>query len=162
MEINLDTRKIQAPEFLSVEKDHQAETVYFCVDRFYDNIDLSTKTCLVQYINAAGEGRIYPVPFMDITTKAKEDKMIFPWVIGREATKEAGVVKFSVQFYEVDPITKLFTYNLYTQPATSKVLYGMQTNDDEAYDYPADFLQEILDRVSRIEGNYHLYWVDAF
>lgn len=162
MEIDLETRKIQAPEFLSVEKDHQAETVYFCVDRFFDHVDLSTKTCIVQYVNAAGEGRMYPVPFVDITTKAAENKMIFPWVIGREATKEAGVVEFSVQFYEVDEVTKHFTYNLYTLPVKSKVLYGIQTHEDEAYDYPASEIQAIWDRLSKLEGDYDLYWLELY
>lgn len=67
-EINLNTREINAPEFLSVRKDHAAETVYFLVDRFYDNMDLSQATCIIQYKNAAGEEHVFPVPFYDVTT----------------------------------------------------------------------------------------------
>ena len=41
-EIDLDSRTIKAPKFLSVEYDHNSETIYFSVDRFFDNIDLSS------------------------------------------------------------------------------------------------------------------------
>jgi hypothetical protein len=48
-EIDLNTRSISAPKILSVEYDHNAETIYFSVDRFYDNVDLSTMFCVVEY-----------------------------------------------------------------------------------------------------------------
>lgn len=67
-EINLNTREINAPEYLSIRRDHAAETVYFLVDRFYDNMDLSQATCIIQYKNAAGKEHIFPVPFYDVTT----------------------------------------------------------------------------------------------
>ena len=65
-EIDMNSRKIEAPKYLSVELDHRAETIYFKVGRYYDNIDLANMTCVVQYINAKGEGRVYPVPFYDV------------------------------------------------------------------------------------------------
>lgn len=67
-EIDLDSRIIKAPEFLSIEDDHAAQTIYFLVDRFYDNMDLSTTACVVQYINSNKEEYYYSVPFYDITT----------------------------------------------------------------------------------------------
>ena len=39
--IDLNTRIIDAPEFLGVNKDHKAETIYFIVDRYNDYMDLS-------------------------------------------------------------------------------------------------------------------------
>ena len=39
--IDLNSRTVEAPEFLSVTDDHVSETVYFLVDRFFDNIDMS-------------------------------------------------------------------------------------------------------------------------
>ena len=67
-EIDLTSRTIKSPTFLSVEKDHTAETIYFIVDRMFGETDLATTTCIVQFINAAGEGRFYPVPFLDTIT----------------------------------------------------------------------------------------------
>lgn len=45
--VDLNSRKIEAPEFLSVEKDHHAECIYFMVDRFFDNMDLSNTVCVI-------------------------------------------------------------------------------------------------------------------
>lgn len=48
--INANTRKISIPSefgFLAVKKDHRAETIYFEIDRYFDDEDLSTHTCIV-------------------------------------------------------------------------------------------------------------------
>ena len=34
--IDINTRVIDAPNFLSIEKDHKAETIFFIVDRYAD------------------------------------------------------------------------------------------------------------------------------
>ena len=46
-EINLNTREVEAPKFISVEKDHKSETIYFKVDRFFDYMDLSQTACVI-------------------------------------------------------------------------------------------------------------------
>ena len=66
--VDLNTRIIESPEFLSVETDHTAETIYFRMARFYENIDLTTMTCVIQYVNAEGKGGIYVVPYFDVET----------------------------------------------------------------------------------------------
>ena len=43
--VDLNTREIEAPEFLSIEKDHYAETIYFEMDRYYDHIDFRPVSC---------------------------------------------------------------------------------------------------------------------
>ncbi len=91
-EIDLNTRTISSPDILSIKTDHKAETVYFKVARYYDGIDLSNLCCIIQYINAAGEGRIYIVPYYDLDTCSGDDMILFPWVIDGEATKAAGEV----------------------------------------------------------------------
>ena len=110
--IDLNSRTIEAPEFLSVRFDHNSETVFFIVDRYYDNQDLSETCCVIQYINAKQEGRFYVVPYYDLTT---EGKIYFPWCISGEATKEAGIVEYSVKFYHVEQINEeqyKFLYSL--------------------------------------------------
>ena len=44
------------------------------VDRFFCGIDLANTSCLVQYVNAKGEGRFFPVPFYDTTTYSGRDE----------------------------------------------------------------------------------------
>lgn len=159
MNIDLNRRTIQAPEFLSVQYEHHAETVFFIVDRYFDSVDLATKTCIIQYKNALKEDRIFIVPYYDTTYE--ENKIIFPWCISGEATKASGIVEFSVRFYEVDIDNRRFLYNLNTQPAKSKVLHGMNSTIPEDY-CPLDvqFEQEVLDRLARVERNYNVYWLE--
>lgn len=64
LKVDLNTRKIEAPEFLGLETDQKAETFFFEVDRFYGHIDLALTTCIIQYITPTGK-YIYPVPFYD-------------------------------------------------------------------------------------------------
>ena len=120
-EIDLNTRKIDAPKYLSVELDHKAETIYFKIARYYDNIDLANMTCIVQYINAKGEGRIYAVPYYDVDTYSDENMMLFPCCIDGEATKAAGDVSYSVRFYDIDESGTYLRYNISTLPSKSEV-----------------------------------------
>ena len=53
--IDLETRDVETPEFLSVLEDHNAEVVWFKVDRFFDDVDLFGATCWIQYKNALNE-----------------------------------------------------------------------------------------------------------
>lgn len=158
--IDLNTRKIDSPEFLSIEKDHMAETIYFMVDRVYDSIDLAETTCIIQYINAKKEARIYAVPFYDITTI--NGKIIIPWCIEGEATKASGTVKYSFKFYSTfkdEENQILFDFNLNTLPANSKVLSGLDVaKDDETYDYIASEIESALARVD-IATKLDIEWI---
>jgi hypothetical protein len=168
-DIDLATRKINAPEFLSVETDHRSEIIYFKVPRYYDNIDLTNTTCVIQYINAAGEGRVYAVPFYDVDTYSTlnpeagidEPMILFPWVIEGSATKAAGDVTFTIRFYTLDSTAKFLTYNLNTLPATSKVLHGMDEGTD--YDSNSDTLADYVEQVAyyaKVASEKDLYWID--
>ena len=108
--VNLNTRIIDAPEVLSAQTDHLAETVFFAVDRYYDNMDLTNTVCVVQYINknATDEdgnpagGFLYLVPFYDVAyfQERGENKILIPWAIGGPATAAAGPVTFALRFFK--------------------------------------------------------------
>lgn len=150
--IDLNTRTIEAPQYLSVEKDHMAETIYFLVDRYFDHIDLSTTTCIIQYVNAKREPRIYAVPFMDITTF--EGKILFPWCIEGEATKAAGNIQYSIKFYNTFKDAQgniLFDFNLNTTIASSKIRSGLDVSkQDPNYDYIASEIENALARIDML------------
>lgn len=124
--IDLNTRRAEAPAHLSVTDDHEAEILFFEVDRFFDKKDLLYTTCIITYSNAAGENFIYPVPCMDAITKRDENKILLPWVISSDVTWAAGNIKFAFTFYEINAGTLEFLYVLNTVPSTTKVLQGMQ------------------------------------
>ena len=112
-EIDLNTRTISSPDILG--------------------IDLSNLCCIIQYINAAGEGRIYIVPYYDLDTCSGDDMILFPWVIDGEATKAAGEVQYSVRFFLLDTSGSYLIYNLNTLPATGEVKHGIDFVYDDIY-----------------------------
>lgn len=187
LRIDLDTRKIEAPEYLSVATDHRAETVYFSVNRYFDNVDLSTMSCVIQFINANGESGLYVVPFYD-TTSAGPNTMLIPWVIEGAVTAAAGKVVFSVQFFRVSEGSAKYSYNLNTLPSSSKVLEGnkfdqtavieafedglgktleeLRNEDKIDFTYVNSNLvaayEALINKMDDIKGALNLYWIDAF
>lgn len=163
--VDLATRTIEAPEYLSVETDHRSEVIYFKVARYYDAIDLSNTVCVIQYINANKEGRVYAVPYYDIDTLSDTNEMLIPWEVDGEATVAAGDVQYAIRFYKLDSrITdKRLVYNLNTLTASSKVLHGIDINPEELQssndkEYIATYLDEIL-AISRDIADKDVYWV---
>ena len=136
--VDLGRKEIDSPEFLSVEHDHTAETIYFLVDRYFDSMDLSQACCVIQYVNAKGEGRMYTVPYYDIETYYDEDKMLVPWTIEGEATKAAGEVSYAIRFFKVNENNTQVTFQLNTLPAFSKILYTINVMDF----YPVNLNEE--------------------
>lgn len=146
--INLATRTIDSPEFLSIEKDHNSEVKYFVLDRYLDHKDLSTTTCIIQYENAAGEHFVYPVPFFDTYTLRQENKMIIPWNISGSVSAYAGEIKYSFRFFEFgrdenNQLTTELVYNLNTLQATSKILHGLDINIEQDDQYVVNYQNEI-------------------
>ena len=177
-DIDLSARTINTPEFIGVFRDHKSETIYFRVDRYYDYMDLSNTTCIIQYITPDKKAHIYAVPFYDILTERKNNKMIFPWCVDGIATQYSGPITFSIRFFIAErevivvedyidqedittPPTEVkynLIYNLTTLPATSKVLNGMEVPDIESdFDVSAeavDYLLGLINQINR-EG---VYW----
>ena len=183
--VNLDTREIDAPEYLSVQHEHYAETVYFLVDRYHDSMDLAQTSCIVQYVTPDDESYIYVVPFCDTVTYSggikdadgnivdDQPKMIIPWSISGSATHLSGTVKFILRFYlieesnEENPSKIEFSYCLSTKPASGKVMYGLPIDGDGFLDedtYQIDSnnrFYELINSLTQIADNATLYWIDV-
>ena len=175
-EIDLTTREIHGPDTLSVQGDHYADTVYFLVDRYYDNMDLAQTNCVVQYI-ANGQSFVYAVPFCDITTY--EGKMIIPWAISASATEVSGKIKYFVRFYLVEGAFNPdapseaedahFIYSLNTTVATSTILRTLSQNEfAEGYFKQEDTVLELPERYfelvsifAQMVDNSTIYWNEA-
>ena len=204
LKIDLNTRKVEAPEFLSLQHDQKSETFFFEVDRFYGPVDLALTTCIIQYITPTDK-RIYPVPFYDTVSgdfvridltedtykinyyyildldkkeyvlskesfnkeliyfeKQNTGKMYIPWQINNNTTKEPGIVEYNIRFYSVDLENLNYLFNLGTLSAKSKILPGvdLQMDLENAETEEITDLDELLDRVRRIEADYNLYWTE--
>lgn len=164
--IDLNTRVVNAPEFLGIERDHKSETIYFIVDRYSDYIDLATTSCTITYVNARKESRVYNVPFYDIYTYASEGKMLIPWCLDATVAAAAGNVSFAIQFYKIgerinpDGISeKVLTYNLNTLPAMSQIKEGMEISKlDSSYLLTASQAQILQKQIDEIEVLQDVYW----
>lgn len=183
LKIDLDTRTVSAPDFLAAKGDHRAETFFFEVDRYYDGIDLTTTTCIVQYENTNGEPFIFAVPYYDTVAPiehGKENKIYFPWLVSKEATmlgKKTAEVKYSVRFYTIraedsqNGTTYYLDFCLNTLSNKSKILDTLDVVDtviddvedylDSANTYEANFIETILARLANVERAYNLYWLEV-
>lgn len=166
--INLNTREIDAPEYLSVEKDHQAETIYFKIDRYFGHIDLSNMIFLIQYKNARLECYNYLVPYLDVV---HEDGYIyFPWCIESPVTRFAGKVTYSLKIFYVNPNSERLVFELNTLPATGLIKSGWGSQSAGELDYSKLTINEeyvgILDAIRGVneaiqQGNFTIKWVDV-
>ena len=156
VQINLNSRTISNENnYITVEGDHAAEIIYFEVDRYFDTMDLTNMMCIIQYINADNEKRIYPVPYYDTLTH--KDKIIFPWVLNYSATKKTGLLKYMITFYHIEKNTNNLMFNLNTQPDVIKVYnrlnYDNISQEEDYYVVDDDqVVQQIWERLSRLEG----------
>ena len=130
--IDANERTISIPDgftFLGVLNDHNAETVYFEIDRYYDQTDLSEKTCIVQYESLTSHtGGFYPVVKLDVTTIP--GKIIFGWEVQNDVTAHPGDIEFAVRFYSttiLDDDKIVFSYNFNTEIATLPIKGSLDT-----------------------------------
>lgn len=157
--VDWNTRVVKLPSaysvYLSVATDHRAATVYFEADRYYDGVDLLQRTFAVEYVNASGEGRVYPVIDFDTKTGEANGKIIFGWKIGHDITKTAGEVKFMVHVFQVDPDTHKYVYSLHTQPCSAKILKTLDIDEqldlEDLYGIDAEEVQQLFSRIQILE-----------
>ena len=160
-DIDLSTRVINSPQFLSVEKDHKSTVIYFKVDRYFDFMDLANTVCVIEYkIPGNKVPYLYVVPYFDIASHIVDGKIIFPWVLGNPATQQNGTVEYAIRFFRLSEDSAVETkivYDLRTLPAKSTILKGMEVDTaamQQEYDIPAD---NYLNLINQIYEN-KTYW----
>lgn len=108
LEINANTREINIPagfkKLVGVEGDHQAETLIFSIDRFFDFMDLlpgnNNMQIYIEWKDKDGQDRAVPVSM--IHYDADNGKILFGWPLSSEITTKAGNIKFAVRFFVQD------------------------------------------------------------
>lgn len=159
--VNLNTRQIEIgssaySKFLSVARDHYAETIYFRVPRYFDGVDLSRMACAVEYTNAANQSRISPILVKDIISEP--DSIIMGWCIHGDATAKAGTIKFALRFYSINLDTYEFVYSLRTQQASGKIVYGVDEGVVEEESLFSEPLYAIVDALKQAST---IYWTNV-
>lgn len=160
-EVNLSTREINSPKFLSLNAEHKAEVIYFVFDRFYDYMDLVNTTCVIQYIAPDNKPYVYVVPFYDIYTFRYLNKMIIPWNIDGSATQKAGTIRYSIRFYKLtgEGENAELVYNLNTLPAESEIKESLNVDplNKEEVDFQTEAYEYLMSEISKLHRK-ELYW----
>lgn len=174
-EIDLDSRTINIPQFLSVQYDHNAEIIYFKCPRYFENVDLAGTVCIIEYINAAGESGLYWVPYYNVDINYDIDlnednesedltpQMLIPWAVGGLATASSGTVTFTVRFYQLDAVRKTFLFNMSMQPAYGEVLHGIDLSDKDLAKFQLDttVTHQIYADLALVQSNATTMWKDV-
>lgn len=134
-DIDLNTRTINGPSTLSVQRDHRSEVIYFKVDRYYDYMDLANTVCIVEYVVPKDDTRvpyIYVVPYYDTRKLIRENKIVFPWVVGDAATMKHGTLDYAIRFYKIEEHNgqAKLVYNLNTLPTKTEILRGIKESEE--------------------------------
>ena len=180
-EVDLNTRIINAPKFLSVETDHDAELIYFSIDRYFENVDLLTCAGLVLFKNAKNEEYAYLIPAYDVVTEP--GKIIFGWNIQGAVTKYSGNVQFAFKFFklnekfddESNSFKSILEFDLNTLIAQSKILSGwasISQSDPSDLHIPEiiidnDILESIADlkvaasELRELQQEMQIFWLDV-
>ena len=175
--IDLNSRVVEAPKILGVEADHEAELVYFMVDRYYDQVDLAQCVCGIQFRNAYQEEYIYIVPVYDVLSMP--GKIIFAWNVQSPVTKYGGTVEFSFKFFKIDKTSGELLYELNTLVSKTRVLVGWANKNGANHKYNQFTVDQILTDIYDENGNivkgiwskiqeiydadkkFQVYWIDA-
>ena len=174
-DIDLDSRTINIPQFLSVQYDHNAEIIYFKCPRYFENVDLATTVCIIEYVNADGEAGLYWVPYYNVDinydinlsdNQKSEDltpQMLIPWAVGGLATASAGTVTFTVRFYQLDAERKTFIFNMSMQPAYGEILHGIDLAEEDLakFQLDTDVVTEIYQNLSLVQSEATTMWKDV-
>jgi hypothetical protein len=151
--INADTRTISIPkqfqEGAAIYRDHDSETIYFEIDRYFDSVDLYNKSCIIQYINANGGQYVFSVTDKYISDDNK--KVIFAWDLSNNVTAYAGQVKFSVRFFSLE--NNVYTYNWGTRTATITIGEGLYITDSGETLPSGDDITQLVEKINGIYMN---------
>ena len=153
--VNLNSRTITVPDslkYIGVIGDHQAETIYFEVDRYFDDYDLTSDgtVCYIQYRNAAGNEAVTPSLKMLVSGS---NKIRFGWTITNQVALSAGAVTFAVRFYKIE--NQQLVYSLNTKPATIYISDGMLISEDSPnFSVPLTDIEDLLTQIRDELKNY--------
>ena len=100
-EVDLKNRTVSSPEFLGVSNDYKSETIYFVVDRFHEEIDLSQMNCAIHYINANDKKSAYDVPFYSLNALNGDEQFVRVFVSKSNYVQNKYYIKNSEQQYEL-------------------------------------------------------------
>lgn len=118
IDIDLVKRQINGPRgyTVAVEGDNQSQLLTFKIPRQFDNIDLASVKCDIEYYttwvdddgnHSYGSVQIYDEQDqsrLDTNPKDYPDNYLFTWLLDYKQTAKTGNVYYLVKFYSVDGV----------------------------------------------------------
>ena len=153
-DIDINTRQILPPNgnnTYAVKGDDYAETIYFKVHRYFDHIDLASKNIVIEWDNGTVNGKgMTEESIRDLVSEP--EYIIFGWTLTKEATSAGNSLKFTIRFYDYDPV-KGVRYSLSTMPTTIFIREGLN-HDFKEYKIikPSDRITNLLLQDNDING----------
>lgn len=126
LEIDEYLRDILLPPgglFLGVHGDIEVNKILFLFPKYYNSIDMTEFTPIVNYVNANGDANYYEGK--DI--KSSNGIAYFEWNITSDVTSHIGNIVFSVRLIKYDNLKIIKEFN--TKPSTGMVLEGLNVDD---------------------------------
>lgn len=161
--VNLNTREVIVPaDFrnIGVKGDHNAETIWFAVDRWFDGVDLYSQVAGIQYELENGDKSMLPFSFAQLvgddgdTDKTEGDRpvIMLGFKITKDLTAIAGRVELTIRFYQVGD--GQLTYNISTLPFSVWVSDGQDFSDESQGMVPSsDALTELVQKINALYEN---------
>lgn len=170
----LNTREIVIPDGfkdLAVQWDHNAETVWFALDRYFDGVDLTELSYGVQFTNTIGENGFLPLTLRstpDLSSfingelmEGDSETFLVGWKITQDVTRVAGALSFSLRIFNIDRDTNILDYNISTNPVTANIKKGYFITDESNLAEPvADNLSYLVATIQDLYQNNQLKQVD--
>jgi hypothetical protein len=161
--VDLNTREISVPSALrqiGVVGDHNAETLWFAFDRYFDGEDLMTKAVGIQFRDALGNVAMRQADYRQDTSDSTDKKVVLiGWKVPFDVTHTSGQVTLSLRFYtltDTDCIYSLGTENAQVYIGDSLYI----TDEDENLNPPRDSLSQLVSRIEELYINNTLQTVD--
>lgn len=126
LEIDEYLRDILLPSeglFLGVHGDIEVNKILFLFPKYYNSIDMTEFTPIVNYVNANGDANYYECK----EVKSSNGIAFFEWNITSDVTSHIGNVVFSVRLIKYDNLKIMKEFN--TKPSTGTVLEGLNVDD---------------------------------
>ena len=126
LEIDEYLRDILLPPeglFLGVHGDIEVNKVLFLFPKYYNSIDMTEFTPIVNYVNANGDANYYECK----EVKSSNGIAFFEWNITSDVTSHIGNIMFSVRLIKYDNLKIIKEFN--TKPSTGTVLEGLNVDD---------------------------------
>lgn len=126
LEIDEYLRDILLPSeglFLGVHGDIEVNKILFLFPKYYNSIDMTEFTPIVNYVNANGDANYYECE----EVKSSNGIAYFEWNITSDVTSHIGNVVFSVRLIKYDDVKIIKEFN--TKPSTGTVLEGLNADN---------------------------------